>query len=102
MITWVRTASIHDGKVEDSFAWAVKVANYINEKFEATVRVGRNIGGPVYQIHWVSDYQSLAVYEDLTKKVEADAGYQELLAEARQGGLFIGTSIVDSLYEMIS
>ena len=75
----------------------------LNETFEGVnVRVARNVVGPVYQVHWVADYESLAVFEELWKKVETDAGYQDLLKEVREQTTFIGTSLVDSLYETIS
>jgi hypothetical protein len=103
MITWVRTANIHDGKAQDAFAWAIKVAKYVSANFsEANVQVLRNIGGLVWQVHWVANYESLAAFEEVMKKVEADSGYVELLGEARDQNLFISSSIVDSLYEAIS
>jgi len=103
MITFVRTATIHDGKVQDAFAWAVKVANYINEHISGVnVQVVRNIGGPIYQVHWVSNYESLAAFAERMKRVETDAGYQQLLVEGRQQLLLIGSSIVDNLYETVS
>lgn len=103
MITWVRTANIHDGKIQEAFSWAAKAANYINKKFEGVnVQVARNVGGPIYQVHWVATYQSLASFEKLGKQIESDEGYQGLLAEIRQQAAFIGTSVVDSLYETVS
>ena len=66
------------------------------------MQVVRNVGGPVYQIHWVSTYDSLAAYDRTIKKIEADEDYQELLAEVREQALFIGTSVSDSLYEAVS
>ncbi|MDA2923601.1 DUF6039 family protein [Acidobacteria bacterium AH-259-L09] len=103
MITWVRTASIQDGEMQEAFAWAVKVASYVNKNIsEANVQVMRNVGGPVYQLHWVCNYESLAAFEEVMKKVEEDSGYQELLTEVRQEKAFVGTSIVDSLYETVS
>lgn len=55
----------------------------------------------MYQIHWVSTYQSLADFEKAWKQIEADDGYRALVSEARQQDLFIGTSITDSLYESV-
>jgi hypothetical protein len=103
MITWVRTANISDGKLQEAFSWAVKVAGYINKKFEGVnVQVVRNVGGPVFQVHWVATYKSLASFEEKWKQIDGDEGYQGLLAEIRQQAAFIGTSIVDSLYETVS
>lgn len=103
MITRVRTANMHDGKGHEAFAWAVKVATYINENFSGSnIQVMRNVGGPVWQVHWVDSHESLAAYEEVMKKVEADSGYLELLGEARDQKLFVSSSIVDSLYQAIS
>ena len=81
---------------------AVKVAKYSNEKFGTNIQVARNVGGPVFQVHWVGTYDSLASLEKIWKQIEADQGYQGLVTEVRQQGVFIGTSIVDSLYETVS
>jgi len=102
MITSVRTAAIHDGKLAEAMAWAVKVRNYLRDKHGANVQLSRNIGGLAYQVHWVGTYPSLADFEKAMKQIEADEGYRSLLVEARQQGLFVGSSIVDSLYESIA
>jgi len=101
MITAVRTASIHEGKIADAIAWALKVANHARSKLGSNTQVVRNIGGPIYQIHWVSTYQSLAEMEAAVKKTEADEGYRTMLLEARQQSFFIASSIADSIYETI-
>ncbi len=103
MITWVRTASIHDGKLREAFTWAAKVASYVNQKVPGmNLQVTRNIGGPVYQVRWISSLESLAAYEKAARQIESDDGYQALLAEVRQQGALIGASVVDSLYETIA
>ena len=101
MITVVRTGSVHDGKFGEAVVWAVKITNYLREKLGANTQLMRNVGGPVFQLHWVSTHQSLADFEKAGKRIEADEGYRTFLAEARQQGLFIATSIVESLYESI-
>ena len=103
MITWVRTANIHDGKINEAFEWAAKVASYINKKFDgANVQVLRNVGGPMYQVHWVGTHDSLAEFERQWKQIESDKGYRNLLTEIRRKGALIGTSVIDSLYESVS
>lgn len=102
MITSVRSASIHDGKLGDATAWAVKVRNHQRDKLGVNLQVARNVGGAAYQIHWVSTYPSLADLDKTFKQIDADEGYKALVAEARQQGLFIGTSIHDSIYESIA
>jgi hypothetical protein len=103
MITFVRTADIHDGKLRQAFTWAAKVASYVNQKFPGSnLQVSRNIGGPINQVRWMSSYESLASFEKIMRQVESDDGYQALLAEVREQGALIGISIVDSLYETIA
>ena len=102
MITFVRTANIHDGKMQDAMAWAVKTATYISQNLGVNVQVMRNVGGLVSQVHWVSNYASLADFEASMTKIVADAGYQQLLAEGGAGGLFAANSIVDNLYASAS
>ena len=88
--------------MEAAFEWAVKVANYVNDYIsETNVQVVRNIGGSLFQVHWVANYESLAVFEEVMKRIEADSGYRELISEVREQQLLIGTSIVDSLYEAV-
>ncbi len=80
----------------------MEVAGYINGNIEGVeVQVLRNIGGQVFQVHWVSRYASLASYEQHWKGLEADEGYQAQITKARAAGLFIGSSIVDRLYEVL-
>jgi hypothetical protein len=102
MITAVLTANVHDGKMQDAFSVGLKAARYMNEKFGTNMQVNRNVNGPVYQIHFVTTYDSLAAFEKTRKQWEADTGYQEVLTEIRNKGLFIGTSIVQNIYETVS
>jgi hypothetical protein len=102
MVTMVRTANVHDGKLDAALAWAVKATKYGRDKLSANIQLRRNIGGAVHQVHWVSTHESLADFEKASKRAEADEGYKALLAEARQQGLFSASSIVDSLYEDIA
>jgi hypothetical protein len=102
MITLVRSARIQEGAaVETAFEWAVRVAMYTNEKHGLNMQVHRNVAGSVYQVHWALTFESLAQVDELGQKLQADEGYNSMLAEAREQGLFITTSIVDNLYQSI-
>jgi hypothetical protein len=57
-------------------AWAIKAASYLRDKQNTNTQVSRNIGGPVFQLHWVSTHPSLADVEKTMKQVEADQGYR--------------------------
>ncbi len=56
----------------------------------------------MYEIHWLSTTDTLASYEDLSNKLDADEGYQKLLGQARQGQLFVGSSITDRLFKTVA
>ncbi len=102
MITLIRSATIHDGKLEEAFGWAVKVAGYLNGKFDSVnLQVARNVGGALYQVHWIATGPSLAECWETTQKTEADSGYKDLLAEGRQQGFLIGSSVTDQLLQSI-
>ena len=101
MITFVRTANIHDGKAQEAMAWAVKIATYISQNPGMNVQVMRNVAGLVSQVHWVANFASLAEFEASVAKIVADAGYQQLLAEGQAGGLFAASSTVDNLYASV-
>jgi hypothetical protein len=79
------------------------VVALLNDKFpDLNVQLIRNVGGPLYELHWVSSTETLASYEDVTKRIEAEQGYQALVAEIRQAKVFVASSLVDRLYETIS
>ena len=103
MITQVRTATVHDGKLPEAVEFGLKVVALLNDKVpELSAQLVRNVGGPLYELHWVSTTETLASYDDVSKRIEADEGYQELVAEIRQAGVFVASSLVDRLYETIS
>ena len=103
MITQVRTAAVHDGKFPEAVEIGLKVVALINDKFpDLNVQLIRNVGGPIYELHWVSSTETLATYEEVNKSIEADQGYQALVAEARQAKVYVASSLVDRLYETIS
>ncbi len=103
MITQVRTAAVHDGKLPEAIEFGLKVVALVNDKFpDLNIQLIRNVVGPIYELHWVSSTESLATYEEVNKRIEADQGYQALVAEIRQAKVFVATSLVDRLYETIS
>lgn len=102
MITWITSAAINQGKLEEGFQWAVKVANHLNKNIPGHhIQVMRNVEGQRYQVHWIASADSLAAYEEVTKAIEADAGYRELVAEQRQEQLLVASSLIDTLYASI-
>jgi hypothetical protein len=98
MITQVHTADIRDGKAMAAIEQGLKLANYLNENFGTNVQLMGNVAGPTYQLHWFVNFESLAAFEEMNAKVNADPGYHQLLAEAYEQELWFGNSVVDNLY----
>lgn len=101
MITFVRTTKVHDGKLLSAIEWGLKVTAYVNETFGRNVSMHRNVAGPLNQLQWVDTHESLASFEEITGKIIADPGYQGMLAEAAEQGLFRGESTEDFLYQSL-
>ncbi len=101
MITAIRSAQIQDGKAQPAVEWALKAASYIRETFGTDTQVMRNVGGQTYQLHWVTNYESLAALEELQARSMVHEGYNAMLAEAGELGLFAIDSIVDSIYQSL-
>ena len=99
MITVIRTYTIQPGKRAEAFAEVAKRAAYIPGKYGGSnVTVLRNMAGPSNQVHAISNWESLAAWEEGRKKIAQDAEIQEMLAQAR--GMFLSVTI--TLYESIS
>lgn len=101
MITWVRSAKVHDGKLLPAIEWGLKVTAYVNDTFGINVSMHRNVAGPFNQVQWVATYDSLASFEEISGKVIADPGYLGMLAEAAELGLFRGDTTEDFLYQSL-
>ena len=101
VITAVRTANFQEGKAPAAIEWALKVANYINENHGWNVQVTQNVTGMLNQVHWVSTHESLGTLDERGAQLNADAGFQALIAEAAEAQLFVGSSITDALYRSV-
>ena len=102
MIVSLTRAGIQYGKQAVAFAWAVKVAAHMNTILPGSnVRATRAVGGPVAEVYLLAEFASLADYETRLAKLEADAGYQALLKEARDGGLFDARTLRIELHQTI-
>ncbi len=102
MFTWTRTAAISDGKALPATEWALKTAAYVSEKFDIDLRVMRNVTGQINHLHWVAEYETLEDFQSVLMRVQADEGYQSMVADATEQQLYQGNSIVDRLYMRIS
>ena len=98
MITVVRTYIIQQGKHQEAIEKATKAAAHANETYPAQARVVRNINGPDNQLHYVVDWESLAMWEASKAKGTEDAKLLALFAEL--GALCEGQTI--NLYQTVS
>ena len=56
MVTNVFSLTCHDGKLAAGFDWALRVTAYIKQQFPGSdMEVVRNIGGPFYELHMVTE-----------------------------------------------
>ena len=102
MITLVRSATLQQGTaVEAAVEWAVKVAMYLNENLGTNTQVQLNVGGPIFQVHWVTTLENLTQLDELVQKMQTDEGYGSLLTESREQGLFDVSSIVDGIFRSV-
>lgn len=101
MITFVRTANVHDAKLPMAIEWALKVSAYINEKYGTNIGVQRNVAGMVNQVHWVNMHETMDEAMDLAAKLNMDEGFNQLLAESGEQGLFAANSVIDNFYQSI-
>ena len=100
MIYNVRSGEILDGKMAAAMEFAVKVASYVNANYPGlNVQVLRNVSGLVNQVHWVASYESLAALEEANAEINADPGYQEIVATAE--GLFAASTHVIRTYRTV-
>ena len=100
MLYFVRSATIRQGKYEETFQWAVKIAAWVNENYpDVNVRVLRNVSGPGFQVHWVATCESLALFGEISAKLNADPGYQDVIAGGEE--FLVQKSLVDAFYEQV-
>jgi hypothetical protein len=102
MILSLARAGIEYGKQAAAIAWAAKFAAHMNTILPGSnVRVTRAVGGPVAEVYVLSEFASLADYETRSATLETDAGYQALLKEARDGGLFDARTLRIELHQTV-
>ena len=100
MIYFVRSATIRQGKDRETFEWAVKIATWVNENYpDLRVQVLNNISGPIFQVHWVARCESLALFGEVTAKLNADPGYLEVISGGEE--FLIQSSLVDAFYGQV-
>jgi len=100
MIIQVRSAYYQEGKGQEAWEMAIKLAAYVNEYYEETkVQLMSNFNGPLNQGRWVQSYESLAAMEEHAQKLAEDSKWQELNAEGE--GLWPESGMVDTFFQTV-
>ncbi len=85
---------IAQGKAAEAVEFAGAIAAYIEANY-APVQVGMEMAGQWGRIHWFSEPESAAQWEEINLKLLGDEEYQALIASA--GDLFIAGETKDTL-----
>jgi hypothetical protein len=100
MIYFVRSATIQQGQTRKTRQWALKIANWVNEHYpDFNVQVLSNLTGQLHRVHWVASCESLALFGQVSEKMNSDPGYQEVISGAE--GLIVQESLVDTFYAKV-
>ena len=77
MIVSVRTFDLKEDKYFEGIQWAQGMTKLFNDEFGVVVKILTGVSGPTQQIHFVSEYDSLADFEELMSKMLAHPKVQE-------------------------
>lgn len=99
MITWIRSAAIAPGKVNDAFAFVRKAAQLIEENYAITITASRPLAGNPTRIFWSAQHEDLAAYERDHRTINTDAAFLKMLGEA--GDCFVAGSTHDEILQTI-
>lgn len=86
LITITRAAMV-GGHIGEALAWSTKVMEYITDLTGVGGVVGASTAGPMFQVSWLVGSDEASQIDDTNAKLNADAGYLEMIDAA--GGLFI-------------
>ena len=99
MYRWSRAAYIAAGKMEGALAWAQEIAAYVSANYGIDVAVGLEAFGEVGRVHWFSEPESLAQWEEINAKLMADPAYMAKINEAAD--LFMAGTTKDTLVMLL-
>ena len=94
MYKFNRSALVAQGKGPEATKFAADVAAYITERY-VPIQAGVEMAGQWGRVHWFSEPESAAHWEEVNLKLMADEEYQELIAGA--GDLFVAGETRDTL-----
>lgn len=66
--------------------WLERMIHHIQDRYDLKVIPMRNIGATNYQVHFLTEHESLASYESYIKELEGDTEFRALINEAVERG----------------
>ena len=100
MVYFVRSYRFVGSKAQEAIGWSLKVAEYINKKYNSNVEVLLNATGIQTEVHWMGRGESIGEIEQLFGKLLTDPEYQKILGEA--AGLFVDGTWRDHYYRTVT
>ncbi|UCF98163.1 MAG: hypothetical protein JSV89_01185 [Spirochaetaceae bacterium] len=100
MVYFVRSDRFVGSKAQEAIGWALKVADYVNKKYDTNVEVLMNVTGIQTELHWLARGKSVGEIEELFGKLLSDPEYQKLLGETE--GMFVDGTLKDHYYRSVS
>ena len=98
-IRFHRTAIVAGVKGQEAGAFAAEISKYVTETLGLPTTWGMQVGGIYGQVHWFTDYGTMAELDAGMVKTLTDPGYLAILAKAE--GLFIDGRTEDSIIVMM-
>ena len=77
MIVSVRTFDLKEDKYFEGIQWAQSMTKLFSDEFGVQVKILTAVSGPTQQIHFVSEHDSLADFEELMSKMLVHSKVQE-------------------------
>jgi hypothetical protein len=96
MVRFQRVVTIKPGKRAEGNKWAKEIADFINNnESRASFQVFREEFGNVSAIHWISDFENLAVFEQVMANLLSKEEYIALTS--RSADIIVPGTAKDSL-----
>lgn len=94
-IRFHRTALVAGNKGQEAGAVAAEVSEYVTQNWGSPSTWGMGLGGTYGTVHWFTDYEDMAAFEQAVLRSVTDPGYLAIVAKAE--GLFIEGRMEDTI-----
>ncbi len=99
MITWIRSAAIAPGKVNDAFAFVRKAVAHIEDRHAIRIVASRPLAGNPTRIFWYAQHDDLQAFERDHQAINTDVAFLQMLGEASH--CFIAGSTHDEVLQTV-